>query len=131
MYHIYRGNGLYIFEGGLGEIEGNDVFDNESSGVVIRSQVPSLSLSLALSLSCARSVYFSLFLSLPPSSSLLLSLSLSRNDVFDNESTGVVIRLQVLPLDERWGAGVETQKMYGERLGDGVEYHLMKPTPRR
>jgi len=28
---------------------------------------------------------------------------------------------------ERWGAGVETQKMYGERLGDGVEYHLMKP----
>jgi len=21
--------------------------------------------------------------------------------------------------------------MYGERLGDGVEYHLMKPTPRR
>jgi len=22
------------------------------------------------------------------------------------------------------GAGVETQKMYGERLGDGVEYHL-------
>jgi len=32
---------------------------------------------------------------------------------------------------ERWGAGVETQKMYGERLGDGVEYHSMKPTPRR
>ena len=32
---------------------------------------------------------------------------------------------------ERWGAGVETQKMYGERLGDGVEYHLMSPTPRR
>ena len=31
---------------------------------------------------------------------------------------------------ERWGAGVETQKMYGERLGDGVEYHLMSPTPR-
>ena len=32
---------------------------------------------------------------------------------------------------ERWGAGVETQKMYGERLGDGVEYHIMSPTPRR
>ena len=32
---------------------------------------------------------------------------------------------------ERWGAGVETQEMYGERLGDGVEYHSMKPTPRR
>jgi F-box protein 11 len=33
-----RGNGLYIFEEGLGVIEGNDIFDNESSGVVIRSQ---------------------------------------------------------------------------------------------
>jgi len=29
------------------------------------------------------------------------------------------------------GGWVETQKMYGERLGDGVEYHLMSPTPRR
>jgi len=36
-----------------------------------------------------------------------------------------------LPCDERWGAGVETQKMYGQRLGDGVEYHSMSPTPRR
>ena len=32
-----RGNGLYIFEEGRGELEGNDVYDNESSGVVIRS----------------------------------------------------------------------------------------------
>jgi len=32
---------------------------------------------------------------------------------------------------ERWGAGVETQKNVRERLGDGVEYHLMSPTPRR
>ena len=32
---------------------------------------------------------------------------------------------------EGGGAGVETQKMYGEYLGDGVEYHLMSPTPRR
>ena len=30
---------------------------------------------------------------------------------------------------ERWGAGVETQKNVRERLGYGVEYHLMKPTP--
>ena len=29
------------------------------------------------------------------------------------------------------GLGSRPQKMYGERLGDGVEYHLMKPTPRR
>ena len=27
--------------------------------------------------------------------------------------------------------GSRPTKMYGERLGDGVEYHLMKPTPRR
>ena len=27
--------------------------------------------------------------------------------------------------------GSRPKKMYGERLGDGVEYHLMKPTPRR
>jgi len=29
------------------------------------------------------------------------------------------------------GMGSRPKKMYGERLGDGVEYHLMKPTPRR
>jgi len=27
--------------------------------------------------------------------------------------------------------GSRPKKMYGERLGDGVEYHLMSPTPRR
>ena len=29
------------------------------------------------------------------------------------------------------GLGSRPKKMYGERLGDGVEYHLMRPTPRR
>jgi len=29
------------------------------------------------------------------------------------------------------GLGSRPKKMYGERLGDGVEYHWMKPTPRR
>jgi len=29
------------------------------------------------------------------------------------------------------GWGRDPKKMYGKRLGDGVEYHLMKPTPRR
>ena len=29
------------------------------------------------------------------------------------------------------GLGSRPKKMYGERLGDGVEYHSMKPTPRR
>ena len=34
--------------------------------------------------------------------------------------------------DERGGGlGSRPKKMYGERLGDGVEYHLMSPTPRR
>jgi len=28
------------------------------------------------------------------------------------------------------GLGSRPKKMYGERLGDGVEYHLMCPTPR-
>ena len=32
---------------------------------------------------------------------------------------------------EKWGLGSRPNKMYGERLGDGVEYHLMSPTPRR
>ena len=29
------------------------------------------------------------------------------------------------------GLGSRPKKMCGERLGDGVEYHLMSPTPRR
>ena len=29
------------------------------------------------------------------------------------------------------GLGSRPKKMYGERLGDGVEYHLMSATPRR
>ena len=28
------------------------------------------------------------------------------------------------------GLGSRPKKMYGERLGNGVEYHLMRPTPR-
>ena len=29
------------------------------------------------------------------------------------------------------GLGSRPKKMYGKRLGDGVEYHLISPTPRR
>jgi len=29
------------------------------------------------------------------------------------------------------GLGSRPKQIYGERLGDGVEYHVMKPTPRR
>ena len=35
------------------------------------------------------------------------------------------------PTPRGGGLGSRPKKMYGERLGDGVEYHLMKPTPRR
>ena len=35
---------------------------------------------------------------------------------------------QFLKYSERWGLGSRPKKMYGERLGDGVEYHLMSPT---
>ena len=34
-------------------------------------------------------------------------------------------------LSERWGAGVETHKNVRGEIEDGVEYHLMRPTPRR
>jgi len=27
------------------------------------------------------------------------------------------------------GLGLRPKKMYGERLGDGIEYHLISPTP--
>jgi len=41
-------------------------------------------------------------------------------------------RLPHIPMGMRGGGlGSRPKNMYGERLGDGVEYHLMKPTPRR
>ena len=43
-----------------------------------------------------------------------------------------LIRSLLYPRPSRGGAlGSRPKKMYGKRLGDGVEYHLMKPTPRR
>jgi len=36
-----------------------------------------------------------------------------------------------IPTGRGGGLGSRPKKMYGERLGDGVEYHLMSPTPRR
>jgi len=42
------------------------------------------------------------------------------------------IRVVEISIVERGGGlGSRPKKMYGERLGDGVEYHSMKPTPRR
>ena len=40
-------------------------------------------------------------------------------------------RIKSKPSSERWGLGSRPKKMYGVRLGDGDEYHLMKPTPCR
>ena len=45
-----------------------------------------------------------------------------------NDSDGA-LALSCLP--RGGGLGSRPKKMYGERLGDGVEYHLMSPTPRR
>ena len=38
--------------------------------------------------------------------------------------------LHICDIARGGGLGSRPQKMYGERLGDGVEYHLMSPTPR-
>ena len=44
----------------------------------------------------------------------------------------IYMYLSASPLEARGGGlGSRPKKMYGERLGDGVEYHLMKTTPRR
>ena len=50
-------------------------------------------------------------------------------DVFDDEIDHP--RLYVTHSSRGGGLGSRPKKMYRERLGDGVEYHLMKPTPRR
>ena len=52
----------------------------------------------------------------------------------DMSHTHIGYRARVLVPRVEWrggGLGSRPEKMYGERLGDGVEYHLMKPTPRR
>ena len=44
----------------------------------------------------------------------------------------ILVTLFALPAIGRGGgAGVETQKNVRGEIGDGVEYHLMSPTPRR
>jgi len=43
----------------------------------------------------------------------------------------MIIAVEVRPGTRGGELGSRPKKMYGERLGDGVEYHLMSPTPRR
>lgn len=35
--HHNKGNGIYVFDDGRGVFEDNDVYDNDGSGVVVRS----------------------------------------------------------------------------------------------
>ena len=49
----------------------------------------------------------------------------------DGEDMGLNERIESQLVMRGGGLGSRPKKMYGERLGDGVEYHLMKPTPRR
>jgi len=42
-----------------------------------------------------------------------------------------VTQWKVMECPRGGGLGSRPKKIYGERLGDGVEYHLMSPTPRR
>jgi len=86
----------------------------------------SLSLSRSPSVSLSRSLCSNLNLSFFDSLLRALSLSLyfSLSPFLCSNS--------ICTTDRRGGGlGSRPQKMYGERLGDGVEYHLMSPTPRR
>ena len=59
---------------------------------------------------------------------IYLYVSVSRNNYLRGK---VSRRVNGVCRVERWGAGVETQKNVRGEIGDGVEYHLMSPTPRR
>ena len=52
-----------------------------------------------------------------------------QNETYDTQSLRESGKTR--PTARGGGLGSRPKKMYGERLGDGVEYHLMKPTPRR
>ena len=68
-----------------------------------------------------------------PQKGPIISGSFAENDLQLNGSciknTGAIGFL--ISMGRGGGLGSRPKKMYGERLGDGVEYHLMKPTPRR
>ena len=76
-----------------------------------------LPLSYSFLLTCSLHPSPSPSLSLPPAPSLVLVLT--------------YLSATFTTLVRGGGLGSRPKKMYGERLGDGVEYHLMKPTPRR
>ena len=50
----------------------------------------------------------------------------------DYKVTCLIYSFGMLRISRRGGGlGSRPKKMYGEKLGDGVEYHFMKTTPRR
>jgi len=54
-----------------------------------------------------------------------------RTRIAKPRETSLYLCKRALHIRRGGGLGSRPKKMYGERLGDGVEYHLMKPTPRR
>ena len=67
---------------------------------------------------------------------MLLIANITLQCVWMDALTGVYleyiyIQKRTLNVMRGGGLGSSSKKMYGERLGDGVEYHLMSPTPRR
>ena len=124
--------------------------DWEFSYTLSLSLSPSLS---RISMSFALSVYLSISLSVSLSLSLFLFLSLSLSLHFlslpphARERALSLSPLSFSPLcllfyvekafsvssfshTRDGGLGSRPKKMYGKRLGDGVEHHLMSPTPR-
>jgi len=85
-----------------------------------------------------RLFYRALLQKKPIDLSILLTVATPRLDTMQQVTIPVLSThfretMQQWPLlfSRGGGLGSRPKKMYGERLGDGVEYHLMSPTPRR
>jgi len=86
-------------------------------------------------------------ISLPHVTWLITTCDMNHAHVWHNSSSRVTYLMPTRDMTWLWavqccnapstswtrggGLGSRPKKMYGERLGDGVGYHLMSPTPRR
>ena len=108
-----------------------------SSSVFVRCLSPFLALLLALSLSLSSSFSPSSCASTSSRKRSTTCDIVPRCDGSCSEARGVGTACESVDKREYthvWrggGLGSRPKKMYGERLGDGVEYHSMSPTPRR